>query len=132
MLFGPLTKQLGLDQSGKDDTGLSRWTVMTLQCVDACPRIVCGYNPCGNNCPDSGTVYQQRRGFFITQRQNNDCPRKLFCEDLITQLRKRQAKGDCLIVCLDANEDIYKKSLGKALTGAGGLSMCVCVLVLRL
>ncbi len=96
---------------------------MTLQCANACTHIICGYNPFGNNCPDSGTVYQQHRRFFITQRQYNNCLRKLFCEDLIAQLRKWQAEGDCLIVCLDTNKDIYKKSLGKVSTGASGLSM---------
>ncbi len=68
-------------------------------------------------------MYQQPRRFFITQQQNNDCPRKLFCKDLIAQLHKWWAEGDHMIVCLDANKDIYKNSLGKALMGAGGLSM---------
>jgi hypothetical protein len=34
-----------------------------------------------------------------------------------------QNKGNCLIVCLDANEDINKKSLGKSLINIDGLSM---------
>jgi hypothetical protein len=93
MLFGPLTKQLDLDQLGKDNTGLGWWTVMTLQGANACICIVCRYNLCGNNHPDSGTVYQQQCRFFITQQQNNNCPRKLFCKDLIAQLRKRQSVG---------------------------------------
>jgi hypothetical protein len=59
MLFGPLIKQLDMDQSGKDDTGLGQWTVMTLQGIGGQTRIVCGYNLCENNKPDSGTVYQQ-------------------------------------------------------------------------
>ncbi len=77
MLFSPLIKQLSIDQSGKDETGLGRWTVMTLQGVGGQTRIVCGYNPCGNNKPDSGTVYQQHCQFFITQQKNMSCPRKL-------------------------------------------------------
>jgi hypothetical protein len=32
-------------------------------------------------------------------------------------------RGDRLIVCLDANEDIYKKSLWKSLTNIDGLAM---------
>ena len=32
-------------------------------------------------------------------------------------------QGDKLIVCLDANEDIYRKSLGKTLTSVDGLAM---------
>ncbi len=39
---------------------------------------------------------------------------------MLTEWREQ---GDQLIVCLDANEDIYKKSLGKALTAWDGLAM---------
>jgi hypothetical protein len=35
MLFGPLIEQLDMDQSRKDDTGLGRWMVMTLQGVSS-------------------------------------------------------------------------------------------------
>jgi hypothetical protein len=31
ILFGPITEQLDFNESGKDDTGLGCWTVMTLQ-----------------------------------------------------------------------------------------------------
>ncbi len=41
----------------------------------------------------------------------------------MAQLRKRREEGDRLVVCLDANEDIYKKSLGKSLTKSNGLRM---------
>lgn len=46
-----------------------------------------------------------------------------FREDLIKQLRKWRSEGDRLIVCLDANEDIYRKSIGKALTSLDDLAM---------
>ena len=46
----------GVVRMGRDDeTGLSRWVVMTLR-GDTNTRIVCGYNPCGNNKPNSGKV----------------------------------------------------------------------------
>ncbi len=38
-------------------------------------------------------------------------------------LKQWQQDGDKLIVCLDANEDIYRKLLGKALTDINGLAM---------
>jgi hypothetical protein len=123
MLFGPLIEQLNMDQSGKDIFGLGRWMVMTLQGVSACTCIAVGYIPCRNNTLDSGTVYQQHRQFFITQGKNTSCPWKLFSEDLVAKLRKWWAKSNHLIICLNANEDIYKKSIGKALTSADGLSM---------
>jgi hypothetical protein len=39
------------------------------------------------------------------------------------QLDKRQQEGDRLIVCMDVNEDIYKKLIGKLLTKKDGLNM---------
>ena len=50
LLFGHLTEQLDHNKSGKDDTGLGRWLVTTLQGDGVRTIIVCGYskyNPCG-------------------------------------------------------------------------------------
>ena len=41
----------------------------------------------------------------------------------MAQLRTWREKGDRLIVCRDANEFIYRKSIGKALTDLGDLQM---------
>jgi hypothetical protein len=49
--------------------------------------------------------------------------RTLFREHLINMLSKWRAEGDRLIVCLDANEDIYNKSIGQALRDIDGLAM---------
>ena len=124
LLFGPLIQQLDITDSGKDETGLGRWVVMTLQGTQGFrTRIVCGYNPCGNNRLDSGTVYAQHSRFFRTHQGSLVCPRVKFREDLTALLAKWREEGDRLIVCLDANEDIYKKSIGKALTDSSGLNM---------
>jgi hypothetical protein len=85
-------------------------------------RIICGYNPCYNNKTDNSTTYQQHRRYF-RPRNENQCPRSLFREHLISTFKKWREEGDRLIVCLDANEDIYKKSIGKALTDNDGLAM---------
>jgi hypothetical protein len=50
-------------------------------------------------------------------------PAQKFREDLVAQLTRWQNDGERLIVCLDANEHIYKKSIGKALTDIEGLAM---------
>ena len=39
------------------------------------------------------------------------------------QLDQWQEKGDQLIVCMDANEDIYQKLIGESLTKRDGLNM---------
>ena len=62
LLFGDLVQHLNMDQSGCDDSGLGRWSVMTLTGEDGfTTRMVCGYNPCYNNKnkKGSGMTYQQ-------------------------------------------------------------------------
>jgi hypothetical protein len=124
IMFGPLTEHLQQQGQTKDETGLGRWSIMTLKGVGVCTRIVCGYNPCYNNTnnPNSTTTYQQHRRYF-RPRNEFKCPRTLFREHLIQLLSKWRSEGDRLIVCLDANEDIYTKSIGKALTDVDGLAM---------
>jgi exonuclease III len=112
ILFGHITQQLDPNKSGKDPTGLGRWSVMTLQGEGVRTRIICGYNPCGNNKTNRGTSYQQQKRFFVTTRQDLTCPRKKFQDNLIAQMTKWREEGDRLIVCIDANENIYGKSIG--------------------
>jgi hypothetical protein len=47
----------------------------------------------------------------------------LFKEHLIAQLKQWREEGDRLVVCMDVNEHIYKKSIGKELTDLEGLGM---------
>ena len=86
-------------------------------------RIVCAYNPCYNKKQGTGTSYQQQKRFLITKRRDDTCPRKKLQEELVAQLKKWREEGDRLVVCMDANEDIYKKSWGKILTDVDGLNM---------
>ncbi len=123
ILFGHLTDQLDHNKSGKDPTGLGRWTVMTLQGDGVRSQVFYGYNPCGNNKLNSRTTYQQQKRFFITARKDLTCPRKKFHDDLTRQLKKWREDGDCLVVCMDTNENIYKKSIGCTLTSIKGLNM---------
>jgi hypothetical protein len=96
---------------------------MTLKGEGVQARVVCSYNPCYNKNPNSSTLYQQHRRYFITKMGNLTCPRTKFREDLLAQLTKWHEEGDHLIVCLDANKHIYKKSIGKTLTDIDGLAM---------
>jgi hypothetical protein len=123
ILFGQLTEQLDHNECGKDPTGLGWWSVMTLKGDGIQTRIVCGYNPCGNNKLNSGTLYQQQRRYVVTQKKDFTCPRKYFHDNLIEQLIKWHEKGDHIIVCMDTNEHIYKKSIGRSRTNREGLNM---------
>ncbi len=108
MAIGPLTEYIEHDQPGKDETGLGRWAVMTFKGDRGRTRVICGYNPCYNKSPKSSTTYQQHRRFLITQKKDLTCPRTKFKADLVSQLQQWHEEGGRLIVCLDANEDIYK------------------------
>jgi hypothetical protein len=57
------------------------------------------------------------------QEKDLSCPRKRFREDLVKQLEEWREEGDRIIVCMDAKEDLYKKSIGKALANKDGLNM---------
>ncbi len=74
LLFGHLTEQLDYNETGKDASGLGRWTVMTLQGDGMRTRVVCGYNPCGSSKLNSGTTYQQQRRYLITKEKDLTCP----------------------------------------------------------
>jgi hypothetical protein len=98
LLFGAMTEQLVHDQSGKDETGLGQWSVMTLKGEGVQTRVVCGYNPCYNKNQNSSTSYQQHRRYFITKKGNLICPRTKFREDLVAQEEVAQGGRpfDCL------------------------------------
>jgi hypothetical protein len=46
-----------------------------------------------------------------------------FREDLLSQMKRWQKDGERLILCLDANENIYRGELGRRLTELDGLGM---------
>jgi hypothetical protein len=124
LMFGPITEYLNLEQSEKDPTGLGRWSVMTVMGSNGSQtRIVCGYNPCYNRNPNSSTSYQQHQQYLIMQQKDLTCMRTKFCKDLMAQLRWWRQDRDKLIVCLDANEDIYHKLIGKVLKDINRLAM---------
>ena len=126
LLYGPLIEQYDFEASGnsKDATGLGRWAVMVFRGTNGLTtRVVCGYNPCYSGKKGLRTTYQQHRRYFLRRHKDKTCPRRKFREDLVKQLQTWREQGDRLIVCLDANENIYKKAIGKALTDADGLSL---------
>ena len=86
-------------------------------------RVVCAYNPCYNTKQNSSTSYQQQRRYWINSHQDLSCPCLKFRDYLVSQLREWRANGDKLIICMDANESVYTKSMGKLLTYTDWLSM---------
>ncbi len=125
LMFGPLTEYLDVPASEKDISGLGRWAIMLLRgSAGVQTRIICGYNPCRSNRQDNSMSYAQQRRHQIWHSQDHiTCPRVKFREDLGRLLREWRAAGDRLVVCLDANNNIYAQALGKMLTDTKGLGM---------
>jgi hypothetical protein len=88
---------------------------MTLQGSDGIvTMVVCGYNSCSSWVKASKLLYQQYRRHLIMKESDQSYPRKRFREDA----------EDCLIVCIDANENIYlSQANGKLLTKEVGMGM---------
>jgi hypothetical protein len=84
-------------------------------------RIICGYSPCANKKKDSGTVYQQHHRHLINKLKDDSCSHVCFRNDLLRQMKKWRTDGEQLILCLDANENIYRGELGRRLTELDGL-----------
>ncbi len=125
LMFGLLTEYLDMPASKKDISGLGQWMTMLLKGgTGVQTRIICGYNPCQSNQQDNSTSYTQQRRHQIWQHQDHiTCPRVKFREDLGNLLKEWRAAGDSLIVCLNANENIYTQAMGKMLTDPEGLGM---------
>jgi hypothetical protein len=122
--YGELASLMNPKTSGVDETGLGRWTYMEFIGADGHTTVIlCGYAPCYNNRPNSGTTYQQHRRFYIEHEGQADEPRARFLSDLTSLLKKWKDEGKRIIVCMDANENVYKGIIGRTLTDAAGLDM---------
>ncbi len=111
--YGNLLQQFDQEGSGRDDLGLSRWTHMRFVGEDRIvTRVFCGYSPCANKKKDSGTVYQQHQRHLINKSNDDTSPRARFWEDLLRQMKRWRKDGEWLILCLDANENIYMENWG--------------------
>jgi hypothetical protein len=124
LVLGDLIEQFDPEGSGQDDLGLGQWTFMKFTGGDGVvTRVICRYSPCSNKKKDSGTVYQQHRRHLINKLNVLTCPREWFCKDLLQQMNQWRAAGKRLVLCLDANENIYRAKLGWQLTDLHGLGM---------
>ncbi len=59
----------------------------------------------------------------MVQKKDLSCPQMRFWQDLVKALKQWRQEGDILIVCMDANKDIHKKSIGKTLMDRDVLNM---------
>jgi hypothetical protein len=101
LVFGQLTEHLDIPNSGMDESGLGRWSMMVIKGEVMQTRIICGYNPCNSRKADSSTSYRQHRQYLIMHKKDAvTCPRVKLREDLIHLLKIWREAGDGIIVCL--------------------------------
>ena len=94
---------------------LGRWCWTTFQGKNnSTTRLMVAYRPCISKHSSLHTVYAQQRRYF---RRNGDnrCPVIIFREDIDKILTKWTAKGDKIILFIDANENIAKGKMRQLL-----------------
>ena len=112
LAFGNLIDQFDGDGLGRDELGLGSWTFMIFAgSHEVVTYVVCGYNPAANNKVEYGTTYQQHRRFYIDKHKDLTFLRKRFVNDLVKQLETWREEGARIVICADANENIYDKAL---------------------
>ena len=72
---------------------------------------------------ESRNSYHRQRRYLVLKEKDRTCPRKRLHDDLIMQLQDWREEVDRIIICIDANKEIYKKILGKSITARYGLNM---------
>jgi hypothetical protein len=98
-------------EKGADDTGLGRWSWTRMRGIqNQHTTFVSAYRPCvpSTTTPGETTVHEQHSRYFGAESAS---PRGLFLRDLVTFIEGQQAKGDLIIIGMDANEDVRSRHL---------------------
>ena len=95
-------------ESGTDPRKLGRWA--WIRCGDdkkVHTTFISVYRPCLSSTGGCTTTYEQHRHHIPTDKE----PRKLLLEDLTDLTLSFQAKGDNIVIDMDANQDINSRQL---------------------
>jgi hypothetical protein len=111
--YGELASLLCQELSGVDSTGIARWTYMTFVGLEGhVITILVRNQPCKTTPKHPLSSYQLQRLYFTTIEKDTSFPRNRFKSDLIMLLITWRQEGQCLIVCLDANDHVYRGRIG--------------------
>jgi hypothetical protein len=122
--YGELASLLRTDLSGMDSTGLARWSYMTFSGREGhMTSVIVGYNPCKTGTTCTHSTYQLHRAYLTIAKKDQTCPRRRFEQDLLQLLTKWRQEGRRLVVCLDANDHVYRSRLGRALISTPDLDL---------
>ncbi len=106
-------------ESGKDTSGLGRWTWTRYRGRNQVSlRVISAYRPVPNKKGPTSVYNQQRRALY--NKDDDRCPRMAFTEDLVEELISWMTNtNDQIVLLLDMNDDIRSSSVTTALQSAG-------------
>eukprot|EP00978_Attheya_sp_CCMP212_P036410 scaffold164929_cov59-Attheya_sp.AAC.1 len=109
-----------LASTGTDSTGLGRWCSILFQGKnDHKCRVITAYQPVKQGKQGHfSSVYAQHRRYFRAQHEFK-CPRVLFVEHMLAEIRQCQDNGEKVILLVDANECLATGKLAKGLMELG-------------
>jgi hypothetical protein len=100
---------------GCDDTGLARWTWLKIGNGRSITRVICVYLPCKPGKTSKGhTVWEQQSRYFQA-RGDFRYPSTVFIDDILTMIARWRKNGEEVILCIDANQDVYRGKLAMRL-----------------
>ena len=97
-------------ETENEATGLGRCCWMKFSGRNTVTRVIVAYQPCATRKnARSATIAQQCQYWYM--EGNYQCPRKLFCLQLIAQLTEWREDGKKLILLMDENENMENGQL---------------------
>ena len=106
-------------ETGKDPTGLGRYSWVKIGDGKRTTRVVSGYLPCKPDKKKSKgrTRYEMEERYFQAKDDWRD-PREIFVSDIIAQFTTWRAQGEQIILAIDANTNVYNGHLAQALAAS--------------
>jgi len=93
-----------------NNSGLGRWGGQTFRAKqNTNVHIITAYRPVLNT-SSIGSVWNQHKAHFDNTGREG-CPRSLFVDDMVEEIRKLMETGDQVIIMIDANENVEKGML---------------------
>ena len=104
-----------IQEVGSDDTGLGRWSWISLHGGTTTTRIISAYLPRKPNRNSRGrTVWEQHKRYFEA-RGDMRYPSTIFILDILKLIKQWISSGDHVILAMDANQDVYSGKLAQEL-----------------
>ena len=123
-VFGSMARDT---TSGKDATGLGRWSWMAIDSGYRKTIFITAYRPVNKRSSskrrkttEGVTIWEQhRRYFWEVEGLEDPRPIELFDNHLFTLIKECRLNGEEVVLMIDANEDVYKGKLSDTIAKPG-------------